>query len=742
MRNLLVFILIIVQTINVQAQEEDKSLSPYFFVKSQSGNIESFPLKSTKVDVNIAGVIADVMVKQVYSNNGNENIEAVYIFPASTRAAVYGMEMKIGTRTIIAQIKEKNQARKEYNEAKAQGKRASLLEQERPNVFQMNVANILPGDEIEVTLKYTELLIPEGGQYEFIYPTVVGPRYTDMTTATASKEGDFTQTPYLSSGEAAPMTVEINTQINAGMPIAYVNCKSHNEVVVSHPDIHSALIEMPTSTQANKDYIVQYQLRGGQIQSGLMLYEGEEENFFTLMVQPPKYVPSNQIPPREYVFVLDVSGSMSGFPMTVSKQLMRNLICNLQPQDKFNVLLFAGAASLMAEASLPATGDHLKDAMAFIDAQNGGGGTQLLSALEKALNLPRAGEDYARSIVVVTDGYINVEGKTFDMIRNNLDNANVFAFGIGSSVNRYLIEGMANVGMGRPFIVESTETAQAEAERLRQYIQEPVLTRISVDFNGFDAYDIEPSMIPDVLSDRPVLVYGKYKGQAKGQIKVKGFMGGKKTYKTKFDVQEVKPTLENKALTYLWARERIKLLGDYKTVEGDYAVKTKITDLGLKYNLMTDYTSFVAIDHDEIASNATPQKVKQPLSMPSGVSNAAVGFELEIEGVTRHKKTTTKHISIKTILSNNEVDLVSIKKQLDRKIKTTYDCLKAEMELPKTLNLKIEIDKTGKIVTVALENDDLHEAIALCIENQLLGIILNSVVLIQNTSITITAELY
>jgi Ca-activated chloride channel family protein len=238
----------------------------------------------------------------------------------------------------------------------------------------------------------------------------------------------------------------------------------------------------------NRDFILRYRLEGGQIASGLLLYQGEQENFFLLMMQPPKGVSLSQIPPREYIFIMDVSGSMNGFPINISKKLLQDLIGNLRPTDLFNVVLFAGGSAVMAEKSLPATADNIKRALEVIDREQGGGGTELLPALKRALALPKA-EGFSRSVVIATDGYVDVEKEAFDLIRQNLDEANLFAFGIGSSVNRFLIEGLARVGQGEPFVVLNPEQAPAQAAKFRELIQSPVLTAIKVDYGQFQVYD-------------------------------------------------------------------------------------------------------------------------------------------------------------------------------------------------------------------------------------------------------------
>ncbi len=715
--------------------QEDKTLSPYFFVKNASGKVENFPLKSTTVNANIAGAVADITVIQSYQNNGHEPIEATYVFPASTRAAVYGMQMVIGSRVITAKIKEKEEARKAYNQAKSEGKRASLLEQDRPNVFQMNVANVMPGETIEVHLQYTEMLVPTAGKYEFVYPEVVGPRYANPQKI---KTNNTSNVPYTKQGVGSTFPINIYVRLDAGMPIQDVTCNSHY-TDIKYPTTTTANIRLDATKEqkSNKDFILEYQLAGGKIQSGLMLYEGENEKFFTLMVQPPKKITEGKIPPREYIFVMDVSGSMNGFPLKVSKKLMRNLIGNLKPTDKFNVLLFAGASDILAEESLHATPENVNDAMHIIDRQKGGGSTHLLPALKRAIQLPRCESNVSRSIVVVTDGYINVEREAFDLIRNNLNQANLFAFGIGTGVNRHLIEGMAHVGMGTPFVITSEKGANAKAELFREYIEKPVLTQIDVDFEDFNAYDVEPTSVADVLADRPIMIYGKYKGDAKGKIKLKGYTGDDAPYYARFNVSNVLPDSRNVALKYLWAREKIRLMDDYKLVAHDDDIKKVVTNIGLKYSLMTAYTSFVAIDENHIASNGEMKKVNQPLPMPEGVSNSAVGFDLAIEGVVRKSK--PKKTSPVSTLDDVKMNIIKI--VLKNKWDSLKECQKEGLDFPENMVLDIELDASGKIIAIHIKNATIDKTVQLCMQDKLLDVQISGLDLQVGTTISIPLKM-
>ncbi|HET9024962.1 MAG TPA: VIT and VWA domain-containing protein, partial [Burkholderiaceae bacterium] len=416
------------------------SLSPYFVVDKADPGVDALPLKATRVDVRVAGVIADVRVTQIYRNEGSTALEARYVFPASTRAAVYGMRMRIGERAVDARIREKQIARREYETAKREGKNASLLEQQRPNVFSMAIANVMPGDEIAVDLFYTEHLVPTHGAYRFVFPAVVGPRYNGAAGRESQQPEGWIAQPTLRAGQPARHTVELKVEVSAPLPVQSMVSPSHR-LAVDGLGSRSAKAEVAAAAEhANRDFVLEYRLAGKEIASGVLVHEGPDENFFLAMVEPPARVTSSAIVPREYVFVLDVSGSMHGFPVETAKALLRGLVANLRPTDTFNVIPFAGGHSMFAPRSVPATRDNVEAAVRFINGQRGSGSTELLAALRGALAMP-SDHERARSFVVITDGYVTIEKEAMDLVRASLGQANVFAFGIGSSVNRFLIEG-------------------------------------------------------------------------------------------------------------------------------------------------------------------------------------------------------------------------------------------------------------------------------------------------------------
>jgi Ca-activated chloride channel family protein len=601
-----------------------KTLSPYFVVDKADPGVDALPLKATRVDVKVAGVIADVRVTQVYRNEGSTPLEARYVFPASTRAAVYAMRMRIGERAVDAEIRERQAARREYETAKREGKNASLLEQQRPNVFSMAIANVMPGDEIAVDLFYTESLVPTDGTYRFVFPTVVGPRYNGAAGRESHRAEGWVAQPTLRAGEQARHTLAVKVEVSAPLPVQSAASPSHR-LAVDGLGSRTARAELPAAAEhGNRDFVLEYRLAGREIASGVLVHEGRDENFFLAMIEPPARVPSSAIVPREYVFVLDVSGSMQGFPVETAKALLRGLVANLRPTDTFNIIPFAGGHSLFAPRSVPATRDNVDAAVRFINGQRGGGSTELLAALRGALAMP-TDHERARSFVVITDGYVTIEKEAMDLVRASLGQANVFAFGIGSSVNRFLIEGLARAGRGEAFVVLNERDAAIEADRFRAYIESPVLTKIAVTFRGFDAYDVDPPQLPDLFAQRPLAISGKFRGAATGTIEVRG-SASTGTFVQSVDVAGSRlPAADTKALAVLWARSRIATLGDYQKIAPNSATQNEITELGLKYRLLTDYTSFIAVDKVVRNPGGAQAGVDQPQPLPEGVSELALG---------------------------------------------------------------------------------------------------------------------
>lgn len=595
--------------IDPEAAQRDRPESPYFQVRGG----ERFPLKKTAARIQVTGPIANVVVTQEYANEGSGPIEATYVFPGTTRSAVHAVTMTVAGRVRRAKILEKQAARATYDRAKREGKSATLLEQERPNVFRMNVANVMPNETVVVELAYTELLVPRDGVYELVYPTVVGPRYEGQ----GSPEAGFGQA-YHPPGVGASTRFKLTATLSSGTPVAGVESPSHTLKITSDDPAATRVELEPTDA---RDVILRWRLAGGGIAAGALAHEGPE-NTFLVTIEPPARVAEETIVPREFVFVVDTSGSMVGYPLTVAKGLVRELAAKMRPVDRLNVMTFAGGQLVMAPESVPATSENVERAMQVLSDQSAGGATELLPALRAALAMPHAA-GCARSFLVITDGYVTCDDAAFRLVREKLTHANVFAFGIGTSVNRNLIEGLARAGRGEPFVVTGPSSAPEAAKAFGRYVERPLLAHVRVRAEGLDAYDLEPAEQPDLLADRPLTITGKWRGKRQGALVVTGDAGGR-PWTARVDMAQVRTAAEHDALPLLWARERIAWLTDLKNAGAGPEAKQAILELGLKYGLLTEYTSFLAVD-DVVRATTPAETVSQPLPLPAGVPQAATG---------------------------------------------------------------------------------------------------------------------
>ncbi|MEP2776669.1 MAG: VIT domain-containing protein [Luteolibacter sp.] len=602
-------------TASLYASNEEPA-SPYFEIHGDH-RADTFPLKDSHAEISIAGTIAQVTLTQTYTNDGETPIDATYLFPASTGAAVNGMTMTIGDRVLTAKIREKEQARREFEKAKKEDKSASLLSQQRPNLFQMEVARIMPGDVVSLTLRYTELIRPADGTYEFVLPTAIGPRFSGEAKSEA-----FTANPHLGEGKKTVAQFSVDLTIATPLDLQSLAYPTHS-TDIDFVDRKRALLKL-APTAPDRDFIVRYKLADKKIASGLLLHEGDDENFFVLQVEPPAEISETDIPTRDYVFLIDVSGSMHGFPINLAKKLFRDLIATLRPTDTFNVVLFAGDNTVLSPEPLAANEKNLEKAIDLLSNHRGSGGTQLLEGMLTALALPSE-KDISRSLIVITDGFISAEPEAFELIRNGAKGTNVFPLGVGSSVNRHLIEGLAHIAGNDSFVVtNSTETADA-VTRFRTAISSPVLTGIIMKSDGFESSDLQPQRLPDLFANRPLTLIGKWKGEATGTIELSGITGQGKTYTKTFQVSKAAENLSNPALRPLWARKKVRALADYAQLTNQPAIIEKVTEIGLKYELLTPYTSFVAIDEKPRESDTPSLAVTQALPLPSGVSSGAGG---------------------------------------------------------------------------------------------------------------------
>jgi Ca-activated chloride channel family protein len=619
-------------------------------VDPEKGFVADCPLKHTDVKAEISGFISRVIVTQEFENPLKEKIEAVYTFPLPQNAAVDDMTMRVGDRTVRGRIKRREEASAIYEAARAAGNVASLLDQERPNIFTQSVANIMPGEKINVTISYVETLKYEDGSYEFVFPMVVGPRYIPGGAVGKQSGGsspDTDQVPdasritpvIASKGTRAGHDISIEVALDAGVPIDEFKSTLH-EVEVERPSIRNAIVRLKDKAEIpNRDFVLKYDVAGKRIEDAVLTHRSDAgDGFFTMILQPPERVTAEDVMPKELVFVLDTSGSMMGFPIEKAKETMRLALDGLYPQDTFNLITFSGDTHILFPEPVPATKENLARAQAFLSSRSGSGGTEMMKAIRAALD-PSDASDHVRIVCFMTDGYVGNDMEIIGEVQKH-PNARVFAFGIGGSVNRFLLDKMAEHGRGEVEYVTLNDDGSAAAKRLHERIRNPLLTDVSIDWSGLPMADVYPKRIPDLFSAKPVVISGRYSSGAKGVIKLRGKMSGRDL------VREIAIELPEKesrhdVLATLWARSRIDELmsQDYVGIQSGNPrddVRDAITQLGLNFRLMTQYTSFVAVEEMTITDGGEPRRIEVPVELPAGVKHEGVfgGVERQVQSVS------------------------------------------------------------------------------------------------------------
>lgn len=579
------------------------------------------PLERTSVRASISGVSSRVTVVQTFANPSRTPLEAVYTFPLPADSAVDRMRMEVGDRVIEGEIKPRDEARRIYDAAKSAGQAAALLDQERPNIFTQSVANLLPGAKVRIEISYVQTLKYEDGTFEFSFPMVVGPRFMPASTPDPGRISP----PIVPEGTRTGTNIDLTVEIDGGAPITAVKSVLHAVAVRAQGDRRATVTLSRLDEIPNRDFILQYRLQGeGVRESFLTESRTNEEGTFALTFLPPSRVKDDQVRPREIIFVMDQSGSQSGFPIEKSKELTLAMLKQVRSTDTFNVYGFSNTVNRLWAAPQPLTEQSLAEAEKFVKGLQANGGTQLLPVVEAALaNRPEAGR--MRLVVFNTDGFVGNEFEILKAIRERAGSDRMFTFGIRNSVNRFLIDAMSVEGRGDSEIVTLADAADSAVQRFLARTGSPVLTDLTVTIDGVPVTDVTPSPVPDVFADRPVTILGRYLRPGKATIRVSGRIG-LESWSREFDVT-IPAQGTSAGLSSLWARRKIEdlmrsdwMVAVAQTNPDRTALQAEITKIGLEYGIMTQFTSFVAVEKRVINIGGKQRTVAVPIEMADGVS--------------------------------------------------------------------------------------------------------------------------
>ena len=674
LRSLLPFTLLFAAVVPAAAAEEEAPVRAGTFEARLDGKRVHLPLLENDVSVEVSGDIATVTVRQVFENPSDVPLNATYLFPLNKEAAVYGMNMEVGDEIITAVIQQKEEAEATFEAAKEEGKAAALLTEHRPNMFTQKVANLMPGMPITVTLRYVHGVPRVDGAYELVVPLVVGlvvgPRYTpssDRAPRVASAEtllipaqtdglptlarvreepegagGGWPLGPPPAYPPAYPSVfgltvpervsqdrVSIDVSLNAAQPLEIVESETHAlDVTGTGPYRFVTLADGRTID--NQDFVLRYQLAGEEVTAGALTHQDERGRFVSLLIEPPARVAADDITPREIVFVLDTSGSMSGDPMAASKAFMMAALDTLRPTDQFRLIQFSNSPAELSQGPVAATARQVRQAKRYVSRLRGSGGTEVLPALRQAFRVPQR-EDTLRIVVFLSDGYVGNEPQILRFLGREIRDARFYAFGVGTAPNRYLLTEMAHRGRGFARFVDPTEPFHETAQALAQRIEAPVLTDLTLDWGGASVTDVTPAVLPDLFAGDSLRVMGVINTDDPVALTVRGKNAGREAA-LPVAIDRTADANSAPGLPLMWARSQVTdltrdlSLGMAQRRNGfdDEQLIEEITALGLDFSLVTPYTSFVAVSEQVV--NERPLETAEadvPLPMVKGVGPLA-----------------------------------------------------------------------------------------------------------------------
>ncbi len=652
-------------------------------VKDDGGVVEC-PLKHTDVKADIAGFIARVRVTQTFANPTDEKIEAVYVFPLPHESAVDDMTMVIGDRKIVGLIKRRDEARRVYEEALAAGQTAALLEQERPNIFTQSVGNIEPGQEVKIEISYVDVLKYDVGTYEFHFPVVVGPRYNPGYPTGGSQpkpqelqgkvsppqpntsrvpDASRINPPVLKPGFRNGHDISLSVSLDAGVPIQDLKSANHETKIERDGDRRATVVLSAADSIPNKDFILRYGVVGKKPEMALLAHTGDYTDakrlgngYFMLMIQPKEDDKLKKSPPREIVFLVDVSGSMSGGPTAKVRETMDHMLKLCRPIDTVQVITFAGSAQQLFERPVPVNEDNIKTALNFTRGLRGGGGTEMLKGIKRAIDQP-IDKERLRVVVMLSDGYIGNEAEIVEHVGKNCgDQIRFWAIGIGQAPNMFLIDGVARQGGGMGKKLGLNDDSESLSLEVISRIQRAQLAKIKIDWGDLQVAETYPARIPELWAGAPVVVFGRYADGGTTEISISGTVEGDDV-RWPLEVTVPKQQPANDVLAKVWARKKIEDLMHQTYYQGSPAVEEMVTALALDYRLMSQYTSFVAVDEKDAGKLETParppRRMLVPVPLPEGTRwEGFFGGEMEEERLAAGVIFKAEEKSVQLQLSN------------------------------------------------------------------------------------------
>jgi len=610
-----------------------------------------FPLERTTVRADLSGPIASVRVGQRFHNPFSEKIEAVYVFPLPHDAAVDDFVLTIGDRRVRGVIRDREQAQQIYQQARSAGYVASLLEQERANIFQERIANIEPGRSIEVTLHFVNTLAYEKDAWQWRFPMVVSPRFNPPYArdpisalpvggvAASGGPGAVPGTPieYLREGERSGADIDLEVRVDAGAKMRGLESPTHAIDVVERFESTATLRLAARDRIPNRDFVLRYST-GGSAPSHAFVTDGSSsDGTMLLSILPPVGARDISRVPLEVIFILDTSGSMSGRPFEQMKEAVTAALDRLRPEDRFQIVTFNNTAQAWGTTMARGDRDQVRDAKRWVSSLQPGGGTMMLQGLRAALALPHDAAA-VRTLVFITDALLSNEDELLRELHFAAGRDRVFALGVGNSVNWALLDAMGRVGGGAVAALSLESRAAPCMEQFLDRMARPVIHSMQLTFEGGDVRDAVPSRLPDLAPGTPVTIAARYGSAPPSRAVLTGWIDNRPV---RIAMDLARSQQSNEGVRSIWARQRIAELSREAAWSDAGSCREAIRQLALSHNLVSPFTSFVAVDASAVTSGTHGTTVIQPAHMPSGmrydttVGSPALGARDASDGVRR-----------------------------------------------------------------------------------------------------------
>jgi Ca-activated chloride channel family protein len=584
------------------------------FFENPDASFRAAALLKTEVDIEVVGIIVNARIRQYFINSSENWMEGIYAFPLPEDAAITSLRMEIGDRQLEGRVKERQTARRSYQKARAEGRKTSLMEQRRPNIFTVSMANIGPGEKVVVGLEYQNTAAYDNGTFSLRFPTAVGPRYlpangvevlredgtysstAGITTVRQVKNADCLSPPVVAPGEKAVNPTSIVVNLDTGLPLASIESPYHNIVVEPHADNSQTVVLGNEWMASNRDFVLQWRPEQGAGPQAVLFTEKQgDEAYLLLMLVPPMEDVVQGATSREVVFVLDVSGSMAGASIEQAKEALRLAVQRLANWDSFDIITFNDRARSLFEGPRAATPFTREKALEFIDGLQARGGTQMRDALLLALDnqKDRQQADRIKQVVFLTDGCAANEESLFRTISDRIGENRLFTVGIGSAPNSYFMKNAARVGRGTFTYIGKVQEVQERIEELMVKLESPALTDIAIDLPEGTVYEGSPDPLPDLYLGESLIAVLKT-DLPPDRLSLTGVFAGKKWQ------MEMHPQFAafQKGISTLWARNRIQNFMDglQAGVIGEEEVRQQVLAIGLLHHLVSRYTSLVVVD--------------------------------------------------------------------------------------------------------------------------------------------------